>query len=77
VDAGPLLAHDDRADVDLGRRFDDVVDRVADQELDAFSLEDLGDGVGHLHDDSLPSIESGRRIWLPSDASGTPVGGPA
>jgi hypothetical protein len=49
VEAGALLAHDDRADVRLGGRFDDRVDRVADQAFGAFALEDLGDGGGSFH----------------------------
>ena len=40
----PLLADDDRADIRLGGRLDDRVDRIADQELDPLALEHLGDG---------------------------------
>jgi hypothetical protein len=46
VQADPLLADDDRADVLLGGGLDDLVDRVADEELDAFLLENLRDGGG-------------------------------
>ena len=49
VQADPLLADDDRADVVLGGGLDDLVDRVADEELDAFVLEDLRDGGGGFH----------------------------
>ena len=49
VDADALLADDDRADVGLGRRLDDRVDRVADQELDAFALQDLGNRGADFH----------------------------
>ena len=41
VQPGALLPHDDRADVGLGRRLDDGIDRVADQEVHAFALEDF------------------------------------
>ena len=49
VQAGALLADDDGADVGLGGGLDDGVDRIADQELDAFALEDLRDGSDRLH----------------------------
>ena len=49
VQAGALLAHDDGADVGLGGRLDDRVDRIADQELGTFALQDLGDGGDRLH----------------------------
>ena len=63
VDAGSLLAHDDRPDVGLGRSLDDVVDRIADQELDALALENLGDG-GRTFTTGLPSLR------LPRSAPG-------
>src|SRR5215472_12428944 len=50
----PLLADHDRADVGLRRGFDDRVDRIADQKLDALAFQDFGDGVGDLHGDSPP-----------------------
>ena len=49
VQAGALLADDDGADVRLRGGLDDRVDRIADEELDAFALEDLGDRVDNLH----------------------------
>ncbi len=49
VQPDPLLAHHDRADVGLGGGLDDRVDRVADQKLDPFALQDFGDGVGDFH----------------------------
>ena len=49
VDPGALLTDDDRPDVRLGGRLDDGVDRIPDQELDSFALQDLGDGGGALH----------------------------
>ena len=51
----PLLADHDRADIGFGRSFDDRVDRIADQKLDPFALQDLGDGVGDLHGTLLGS----------------------
>jgi hypothetical protein len=41
VQAGALLAHDDGADVGLGRGLDDRVDRIADQELHTLALENF------------------------------------
>jgi len=58
VQAHALLADDDRADVFLGRGLDDLIDRVADEELDAFLLEDLRDGIGGFHGGILLSISS-------------------
>jgi hypothetical protein len=49
VQAGPLLPDDDRADVGLRGRFDDGVDRIPDEELDSFALQDLCDGSSRLH----------------------------
>ena len=49
VDPGALLTDDDRPDVRLGGRLDDGVDRIPDQELHSFALQDLGDGGGALH----------------------------
>ena len=54
VQADALLAHDDRADVELGDVLEDVIDRVADDVLDALLLEDGRDGVSYLHVESLP-----------------------
>ena len=49
VQPHPLLPHDDGAHVGGGSRLDDRVDRIPDQELDAFTFQDLGDGGGNLH----------------------------
>src|SRR5205823_3637822 len=49
VQTGPLLPDDDRPDVRLGRRLDDRVDRVADEEADTFALENLGDCCRDFH----------------------------
>ena len=49
VQASALLADDDRPDVGLGGRLDDRIDRVADQAVDAFTLQDLGDRGSNLH----------------------------
>jgi hypothetical protein len=49
VQPGALLTDDDRADVGLGGRFDDRVDRISDEELHAFSLENFRDGRRCLH----------------------------
>jgi hypothetical protein len=63
VQAGPLLADDDRADVGLRRRFDDGVDRIADEELHALTLENFGDGCGCLHVHS-PGSRSEARVEI-------------
>ena len=47
--ADPFLAHDDGSDVRFGTRFDDRVDGIADQELDALALEDLCNGICYVH----------------------------
>ena len=44
-----LLTHHDRADIGFGRALDDRVDRIADQPLDPFLLQDLGDRIGDFH----------------------------
>jgi hypothetical protein len=46
MEADALLAHHDRPDIGIGRRLDDRVDRVADQEIDPFALQNLGNGGG-------------------------------
>ena len=58
VQARPLLAHDDRADIRLGGRLDDRVDRIANKELHPFALENLGNGVDDLH--GVPSLSAVR-----------------
>ena len=45
----PLLSDDDRANVGLGRRLDDRVNRIADEKAHAFALENLGDRCRYLH----------------------------
>ncbi len=76
VQADPLLADDDRADVFLGGGLDDLVDRVADEELDAFLLEDLGDGVGGFHGCALLSRSGGAGARQGITAVGYHVDGP-
>ncbi len=58
VQADALLAHDDGSDVGLGRRLDDRVDGVADDEVDAFALQDLGNHAGDVHGCFLLSYSS-------------------
>jgi hypothetical protein len=43
VQADALLAHDDRPDARARGEFQDVIDRVAEDDLDPLALEDLGD----------------------------------
>src|SRR2546421_8200075 len=49
MNAGALLANDDRSNVRGRRGLDDGVDRVADDELDPFALENLDDRLRYLH----------------------------
>ena len=38
VQADPLLAHDDRPDAGARRELEDMIDRIAEDDLDAFAL---------------------------------------
>src|SRR5690606_35124992 len=49
VRAGSFLAHDDGADVHGGGRFDDGVERVGEDVLDALCLQDAGDRFWDQH----------------------------
>ena len=49
VQADALLAHHDRADVGIGGVFDQVIDRIAAEDLDSLTLHDFGDGRAELH----------------------------
>ncbi len=49
VHADALLAHDDRADVHLGRGFGERVQGIGQQHLDAFAPEDLRGDLGNVH----------------------------
>jgi len=53
VQAGAFLPHQDWADAGCGAALEDVVDRIADDDLDAFAAQDFGDGVGDFHGVSL------------------------
>ena len=75
VQPDPLLAHDDRPDADARGELEDVVDRIAEDDLDAFALQDLRDRLTCLHD--LPPARSrghttGERSACP-DGFGLPV----
>ena len=50
VHADAFLAHHHRADVGSGGKFDDVVDRIAAEDLDSLPLHDFRDGGAELHD---------------------------
>src|SRR5207244_5557349 len=52
VQTGALLAHDDRPNVSLRSSLDDRVHRVANQELNTFALEDLGNSGRSFHNPS-------------------------
>ena len=49
VQPDPLLTHDDRPDADARGELKDVVDRIAEDDLDAFALQDLRDCLARLH----------------------------
>ena len=49
VQPDPLLAHDDRPDADARGELEDMVDRVAEDDLDAFAPQDLRDRLACLH----------------------------
>src|SRR5581483_8549182 len=69
VQADALLAHHDGADVGLGGAFDDRVDRIADQELDALLLEDMGNGISDFHGGAPRLIVTGLS-WSPHRGTG-------
>ena len=52
VDADALLPHHDRADIGIGGKFDQVIDRIAAEDLDALALHDFRDRRTELHDAS-------------------------
>jgi hypothetical protein len=52
VQAGALLPHQDRPDAGGRAALENVVDRIADDDLDALAAQDFGDGVGDFHDTS-------------------------
>ena len=49
MDADALLPHHDRADVGIGREFDQMIDRVAAEDLDPLPLHDFRDGGAEFH----------------------------
>ena len=49
VQADALLAHDDGADVDRGAGLDQMIDRIGEEILDAFLLQNFGDRRTGLH----------------------------
>ena len=54
VNADAFLAHHDRADVGIGGVFDQVIDRIAAEDLDALALHDFRDRSAELHDGLSP-----------------------
>ena len=61
VQTSALLANDDGADVSPRGRLDDRVDGVADQKLDTFASQDLGNGIGSFHARPAYPAASGTR----------------
>ena len=49
VQTDPLLADDDRPDAGARGELEHVVDRIAEDDLDAFAPQDLGDRLARLH----------------------------
>src|SRR5262245_38110602 len=52
----PLLPYHDGADVGIGGMFDQMVDRITAENLNSFTLEDLGDRCAKFHD-GFPSLD--------------------
>ena len=66
VQPDAFLADDDGADVELRRRFDERVDRIGEEDVDAFGFQDFGYCVGDFH--GLPFAS-----WRPSDHYGNRI----
>jgi hypothetical protein len=64
VDADAFLPHHHRADVGIGGELDQVIDRIAAEDLDALALHDFRDRGAKLHDGLSPWF-SGR--FSPAD----------
>ncbi len=73
VHADAFLAHHHRAYVGSGGKFDDMIDRIAAEDLDSLPLHDFRDGGAELHD-GLPVIarpvHSGRFVTVGAGFSG-------
>ena len=73
VQADALLAHDHRADVGRGGEFQQVVDRIAAEDLDPLALHNLSDSLTDFHP-SIPFwfFEFGKRhsVCPPKDPDG-------
>ena len=54
VQPDALLPHHDRADVGIGRKFDQMIDRIAAEDLDPLALHDFRDRGAELHAVSPP-----------------------
>ena len=54
VQADALLPHHHRADVGGGGMFDEVIDRIAAEDLDSLALHDFRNGGAEFHGRSLP-----------------------
>ena len=52
VQTGAFLARDDGVHIGTGSGFDNIIERITDEKLDAFALENLDHGIDGLH---LPS----------------------
>jgi hypothetical protein len=58
VDADAFLTHHHRADVGIRRIFDQMVDRIAAEDLDSLALHDFRDGGAELHDGFSPWMQA-------------------
>ena len=54
VHADALLPHHHRADVGIGGVFDEMIDRIAAEDLDALALHDFRNRGAELHDGLSP-----------------------
>ena len=81
VKADAFLPHHHRADVGIGGVFDEVIDRVAAKDLDAFALHDFRNGGAEFHADLSPIwpmlssawTDSWNRNPSPGKARGAPL----
>ena len=54
MQSDPLLPHHHRADVGVGRVLNEMIDRIAAENLDSLALHDFCDGGAEFHADSSP-----------------------
>jgi hypothetical protein len=70
VQTDALLPYHDRPDVGLGSMLDQMIDRIAAENLNPLAFEDLGDGCAKFHDGCPPLMMSIFPIGLTATGSG-------